>query len=230
VPQRPALRAESRLVEALVGGAYPAGATLPAERTLALRLGVTRPTLREALQRLERDGWLEIRQGKGTRVRDFWREGGLSVLGSLARHSQALPAGFVEHLLEVRRDLAPAWASAAVAQDPESVLAQLAGASQLADTAAAYARFDWQTHQTLTVASGNPIYTLILNGFAGFYEQLALGYFRPRQARAASRGFYATLAAAARAGDAARAARVTRKAMLESLALWARAEARSHKR
>ena len=33
------------------------------------RLLPLRPTLREVLQRMSRDGWLEIRHGKATRVR-----------------------------------------------------------------------------------------------------------------------------------------------------------------
>ena len=70
---------ESRLVKALLDGTFPINSNLPAERELATLLGVTRPTLREALQRLERDGFIEIRHGKPTRVRDFWIEGNLGV-------------------------------------------------------------------------------------------------------------------------------------------------------
>jgi GntR family transcriptional regulator, negative regulator for fad regulon and positive regulator of fabA len=56
---------------------------------------VTRPTLRETLQRLERDGWVEIHQGKPTRVRDYWKEGSLGVLNTLARHPDHLPDNFI---------------------------------------------------------------------------------------------------------------------------------------
>ena len=37
---------------------------LPSERDLADKIGVTRTTLREVLQRLARDGWLTIQHGK----------------------------------------------------------------------------------------------------------------------------------------------------------------------
>ncbi|KQV48863.1 GntR family transcriptional regulator [Pelomonas sp. Root1217] len=43
----------------------PAGGRLPAERELALQLGVSRPSLREALIALEIDGRVEIRGGSG---------------------------------------------------------------------------------------------------------------------------------------------------------------------
>lgn len=45
-----------------------AGARLPAERELALQLGVSRPSLREALIALEIDGRVEIRGGSGVYV------------------------------------------------------------------------------------------------------------------------------------------------------------------
>ena len=57
-PARPRAHAESVLLAAILDGTFPPGTTLPGERTLAAQLGVTRPTLREALQRLARDGWL----------------------------------------------------------------------------------------------------------------------------------------------------------------------------
>ncbi|MCF1480804.1 MULTISPECIES: FadR/GntR family transcriptional regulator [Rhizobium/Agrobacterium group] len=49
-------------------GPYPAGARLPPERELAQTLGVSRPSLREALIALEIDGTIEIRMGSGIYV------------------------------------------------------------------------------------------------------------------------------------------------------------------
>ncbi|HOQ99689.1 MAG TPA: fatty acid metabolism transcriptional regulator FadR [Anaerolineae bacterium] len=221
-PQRPAAHAEQALVTAILDGTYPPGSTLPGERALATQLGVTRPTLREALQRLERDGWLTIAQGKPTQVNDYWRAGGLNVLSGLVRCGQQLPPGFVTKLLEVRLAMAPAYARAAVAVAAPRVAGYLAPHTRLEDTPEAYARYDWGLHHTLTVASGNPVYTLILNGFGGFYEQTAHHYFAPAEARASSWAFYAALLAAAEKGDAAEAEQVTRRVMQESIELWER--------
>lgn len=219
-PQRPAAHAEQALVTAILDGTYPPGSTLPGERDLAAQLGVTRPTLRETLQRLECEGWLTIRQGKSTRVNDFWREGGLNVLGALVRYSQRLPPNFVPNLLEVRLALAPSYARAAVERSAAMVVAQLTAYDDLEDTPWAFATFDWTLHHTLTIASDNPVYTLILNGFAGFYEQMACRYFSRSAARASSRAFYGRLLAAARGGDAADAEEITRAVMQESITLW----------
>lgn len=59
------------------------GSRLPAERELALQLGVSRPSLREALIALEIDGRVEIRGGSGVYVCALpaGGEGGTSALG-----------------------------------------------------------------------------------------------------------------------------------------------------
>ncbi|MBS0449075.1 MAG: FadR family transcriptional regulator [Proteobacteria bacterium] len=51
------------------GGEYAIGARLPPERDLALQLGVSRPSVREALIALEVEGRVEVRMGSGIYVR-----------------------------------------------------------------------------------------------------------------------------------------------------------------
>ena len=137
-PQRPNSYAEQSLVSAILDGTFPVGSSLPGERTLSAQLGITRPTLREAIQRLSRDGWLTVRQGKPTLVKNFWQEGGLNVLSALVQYSQQLPPDFVPNLLEVRLQLAPAYTRAAVIHAPDKVLHCLNGYEDLADTAVTY--------------------------------------------------------------------------------------------
>ncbi|MCA9972754.1 MAG: fatty acid metabolism transcriptional regulator FadR [Anaerolineales bacterium] len=219
-PQRPNNYAEETLVRAILDGTFAPGTALPGERTLAAQLGVTRPTLREAIQRLARDGWLTVQHGKQTLVRNYWQDGGLNVLSTLVQHSSQLPPAFVTNLLDVRLQLAPAYTQAAVSQHPTTIASRLANHADLPDEPPAFAAFDWQLHRQLTILSGNPIYTLILNGFADFYEQIAQLYFMLPTARAASRGFYAALQPLAAAGDAAAAETLTRQVMQRSIALW----------
>jgi GntR family negative regulator for fad regulon and positive regulator of fabA len=219
-PLRPAELTERRLLQAVLDGTFPPGSTLPGERELAEQLGVTRPTLREVLQRLARDGWFDIQHGKPTRVRDYWREGNLNVLSDLVRHSQSLPTDFVPNLLHVRQCLAPAYTAAAVQRSPEKVVALVSGYTGLADDIESFARFDWELHRGLTLASRNPIFTLILNGFADFYVQMARRYFDHPHMRAASRTWYRELLEAARAGDARAAEAITHRVMQESIAFW----------
>lgn len=51
-------------------GEFAAGTRLPAERDLARQLGVSRPSVREALIAMEVEGWVEVRTGSGVYVLD----------------------------------------------------------------------------------------------------------------------------------------------------------------
>jgi len=53
-----------RLLHAIKLGVVTAGERLPAERELALRLGVSRVTLRDAIRELEHAGYVESRRGR----------------------------------------------------------------------------------------------------------------------------------------------------------------------
>ncbi len=58
----------ARRITALIRTEYDVGARLPAERTLARTLGVSRPTIREALLSLQMAGVVQIRTNSGTYV------------------------------------------------------------------------------------------------------------------------------------------------------------------
>jgi DNA-binding FadR family transcriptional regulator len=51
-------------------GEFPVGSRLPPERDLAVQLGVSRPSVREALIALEVEGLVEVRMGSGIYIRD----------------------------------------------------------------------------------------------------------------------------------------------------------------
>lgn len=57
------------IIEELEKGVFPVGARLPAERELALKYEVSRPTIREAMIALEAQGLIEVRVGSGAYVR-----------------------------------------------------------------------------------------------------------------------------------------------------------------
>jgi CheY-like chemotaxis protein len=54
---------------AIEQGRYPQGSALPTQPALALTIGVSTVTLRQALERLAEEGFVEARQGHGTFVR-----------------------------------------------------------------------------------------------------------------------------------------------------------------
>jgi DNA-binding FadR family transcriptional regulator len=67
-PQRLYRQIAEQLRALIGGGEFPPGARLPAERDLAKQLGVSRPSVREALIALEVEGWVEVRIGSGVYV------------------------------------------------------------------------------------------------------------------------------------------------------------------
>lgn len=220
--RKPAEIAEGRLLEAILSGRFAINSTLPGERDLAAQIGVTRPTLREALQRLARDGWLDIQQGKPTRVRDYWQEGNLGVLSRLAqRPSQPMP-DFVTHLLEIRVLLAPTYTRQAMERAAPEIAALLTKFADLEESPAAFARADWELHFLLTQRAVNPIFRLLLNSFKDLYQVMAEHYFASAETRKRSRAYYAELLNYARKGAYLKAETLTCEVMEESLMLWKR--------
>ncbi len=219
-PQKPAEYAESELLNAILDGTYPINSNLPSERDLSDQLGVTRPTLREALQRLARDGWLDIQQGKSTRVRDYWQEGSLATLSALAtsRHHQS--PDFVAYLLEIRLLLAPTYTRQALDAASSQIADFLKVAEQLDSDPVAFASFDWELHHTLTSYAKNPIFQLLLNGFETIYAQMGRTYFSFDECRTSSRVFYQCLRECAESTDLDAAETLLRNTMQGSLDLW----------
>ncbi len=211
---------EERLVEAILEGTFPINSHLPGERELAESLGVTRPTLRETLQRLARDGWLEIHHGKPTRVRDYWKEGRLGVLNTLSEHPDKLPENFIPNLLNVRLAMAPMYTALAVTNAPQEVVSLLDGRSGLDHSPEKFTQFDWTLQHRLTLLSENPVFIMILNGFEDMYLNLAPFYFSIPSARAHSLTYYEKLAAAAEDGDIFGAKSITEEIMRDSLIFW----------
>lgn len=211
------------IVDAILEGEWPPGTALPNERDLAVRLGVTRPTLRETLKQLAAQGWLKIRHGKPTKVADYWREGGLAILGALAGRGGPMPEGLVEHLLQVRQDLLPAVAQRAARRSPKAILEHLAVGQDLGQDPERFAIFDWELQTLLARESGNPVYALILNDFRAVFAALAPLYYKEPANRRESRRFYQELAEAIHQGGDA--AGVVRRAMRASSKAWRRLSA-----
>ena len=218
--KKPAEIAESRLIKAILEGVFPVNSQLPAERELAESIGVTRPTLREALQRLERDGWIEIHQGKPTRVRDYWEEGSLGILNALAAYPAHLPDKFIPDLLTVRLALAPTYTAMAMQNAPGKIINLLEERFSLSDDPQTYAHFDWRIHHVLTRLSGNPVFVMIINGFKDLYLHLAPHYFSNAPARVHSMHFYQDLAQASINPDTNQARILTESVMRESMIFW----------
>lgn len=115
-PLRPAAPLREQVYESLeeliLDGRLKSGQRL-VESELAASLGVSRGPIREALQHLERDGWLEVRPRQGTYVREpqvdelqdyFWARTLLEVeaAGRAARRVRKEPAAVAGDLARLR--------------------------------------------------------------------------------------------------------------------------------
>ena len=72
-PQRLYRQIAEQLRQLMKSGEFTVGSRLPAERDLATQLGVSRPSVREALIALEVEGMIEVRTGSGIYVQSTTR-------------------------------------------------------------------------------------------------------------------------------------------------------------
>lgn len=218
--QSPAGFAEEYIVKSIWNGHFAPGSILPAERELSELIGVTRTTLREVLQRLARDGWLTIQHGKPTKVNNFWETSGLNILETLARLDEEGMPELVDQLLSARTNISTIYIRAAIRKNPEQAVAALEKAAALEDTPKAFADFDYTLNHDLAMASENPIYVLVLNGFKGLYARIGQFYFSSDEARPLARKYYAELCEVARQNKHDEAVAVVRKYGYDSAKIW----------
>lgn len=114
------------LAEVVDGGIEP-GEPLPSERRLADVLGVSRPAVREALQRMAQTRLVEVRHGGATTVRDFKRYAGLDLLPRLLVRHGALDSSVARSILEARLAIGPSVAALAAERGGTVLAAQLTG-------------------------------------------------------------------------------------------------------
>jgi DNA-binding FadR family transcriptional regulator len=97
-----------QLLGEVVDGSLGPGDALPSERRLAELLGVSRPAVREALQRMSATRLVEVRHGGTTTVRDFQQYAGLDLLPRLMVRNGELDPDVARSVVEARFAIAPA--------------------------------------------------------------------------------------------------------------------------
>ena len=170
-----------RLLVDIVSGRFAPGAHLPAERELSVRLGTSRPTLREALRRLGEWGLVSARRGSGITVRDR-RDWAIDVLPAYLIHGAPREGGpavaaLVRDLLAVRRMFLIDILRVVGDRFRPGALARARTAIELAwslrDEPAAYVRADFDVIREIVEAARFLPGLWILNSLGGVYFQLA---------------------------------------------------------
>jgi GntR family transcriptional regulator, transcriptional repressor for pyruvate dehydrogenase complex len=152
-------------------GSLRPGDRLPAERDLALQIGVSRPTVRAGLRALAAMGVVQSRHGSGTYIPE-----GPPTLGSEPLSFLAALHGFTrEEMYEARRILEVGAAGLAAERATPEQLASLAEeVASLFATMGDPQRFlvhDITFHRTLAAASGNPIVASIVEMVSALYYE-----------------------------------------------------------
>ncbi|HSE54385.1 MAG TPA: GntR family transcriptional regulator [Nocardioidaceae bacterium] len=110
-----------QILSDVVDGELAPGESLPSERRLAEVLGVSRPAVREALQRMAQARLVEVRHGGATTVREFRRSAGLDLLPRLLVRNGELDVSVARSILEARLAIAPEVAALAAERGSAAV-------------------------------------------------------------------------------------------------------------
>ncbi len=156
------------LIEA---GSLGPGGRLPAERELALQIGVSRPTVRAGLHALGAMGVVRSRHGSGTYIPE-----GPPVLVSGPLTFQAALHGFTrEQMYEARRLLEVGAAALAAERATPEHLATLAehvaGLFASLDDPQLFLVHDIDFHRSVATASANPIVASLVEMVAALYYE-----------------------------------------------------------
>lgn len=191
------------LAEVVDGGLAP-GEQLPSERRLAEVLGVSRPAVREALQRMAATRLVEVRQGEATTVRDFRRYAGLDLLPRLLVRAGGLDTAVARSVLEARLAIGPSVAAMAATRGGPTLAAAL---TEVVDRLAATDDdVERQVHalelwDQVVDAADSLVFRLMFNSLRAAYEP-ALEALAPVMAdEVGQAGAYRLLVAAIGSGD-----------------------------
>ncbi len=194
-----------QLVGEVLDGELEPGAALPAERQLAEVLGVSRPTVREALQRLAHSGLVEVRQGGATTVRDFRRAAGLALLPRLILRAGRLDHDVLRSILQARLAMGREVAGLAAERGAPGLAEMLSDAVESLATqsdplAQQLEALSFWDH--VVDAADSIVYRLLFNDLRAVYEPAMVALAQVMAPEVGRIDRYRALAEAITAGDA----------------------------
>lgn len=197
-----------QVLDDVLDGELAVGEPLPSERRLAEVLGISRPAVREALQRVAQTGLVEVRHGGATTVRDFRRAAGLDLLPRLLVRGGRLDAAIARSVIEARAEVGPGIAALAAERGGPGLAADLDGV--VAELAATADSVRWQElaldyWDLLVDGADSLVFRLMFNSLRTAYEPALPALAAVLGAEVGQVEPYRLLAAAIRAADPATA-------------------------
>ncbi|RLD89379.1 MAG: FadR family transcriptional regulator [Bacteroidetes bacterium] len=172
----------AKFEDLILSGKISIGETLPSERELSAQLKVSRPVVHEGLIELSLRGLVSIRPRSGAIVNDFRKEGSIPLLLSLLNYHGTLDPKIQKDILEMRllfeNEMVRLCAKNRNSEQMQK-LDDIIRQEELIDTVQyeEVAKLDYQFHQIIAAASGNFIYSLLLNSFREIYLHLSTLFF-----------------------------------------------------
>ena len=160
------LLAAEALKARILAGEIKAGDPLPPERELATMLGISRPSLREAIKVLAALNVVEVRHGGGTSLTSLHPQLLAQPINFLL---QVRPEALLD-LMEVRQVLEVGAARLAAAKITDDLLTELGELVKRAAGEVArleqFEELDFELHTKIIEATGNPIYLSLYESVA----------------------------------------------------------------
>jgi DNA-binding FadR family transcriptional regulator len=165
-----ARHAADHLKALIASGSLAPGDRLPPERELAVRLGVSRPTLREAVAALVIMGLLESRQGAGTFVARTAHEATATGTPNTTEVSIDIDDDPLGAVFELRLLLEPTAAERAASRISNRELAELRQLFESLvthqDDPEEFIQLDAEFHRQIQVAAGSALILSMLDNFS----------------------------------------------------------------
>ena len=167
--------------ERIMDGVYAPGQLLPGETSLQQEWGVSRSVIREAMKMLASRGLVSIQQGRGTFVSESSETPLREQLAITLQRGAKGKSGW-EDLLEVRHVLEVAVAQRAAQRAKKTDINAMSEAIDAMrshpDLPQGYVDADLSFHRALTAATGNPLWSALLNSLNDLLQQYREEGFR----------------------------------------------------
>ncbi|MGA7852234.1 MAG: FadR/GntR family transcriptional regulator [Candidatus Acidiferrales bacterium] len=167
-----------QIEDSILKGTLKSGDQLPSERELALKFGVSRTAVREAVKALHEKGLVEAYSGRGTFITNGTSEAVRQSINLMLRIDQTDGS---ENLAEVRQILEPEIAAIAATRIQAQQIALMREAFSVMNNALkdpdAYIEADLDFHLALAEAAENPLILSLLDSIVGLLREQRIKIF-----------------------------------------------------
>lgn len=167
-----------QIEDSILKGTLKSGDQLPSERELALKFGVSRTAVREAVKALHEKGLVEAYSGRGTFITNGTSEAVRQSINLMLRIDQSDGS---ENLAEVRQILEPEIAALAATRIQATQITLMREAFSVMNNALkdpdAYIEADLDFHLALAEAAENPLILSLLDSIVGLLREQRIKIF-----------------------------------------------------